>query len=65
MPHDAMLELAGRFGITSTGSWVEKGIYSKPRPSRALVAACAPWLFGRPADIAEAAMEQITDREGA
>ncbi|QCI79154.1 hypothetical protein E6W36_05040 [Hankyongella ginsenosidimutans] len=46
MPHDTMLELARRFGITDTGSWRDRGIYSKPRPSKELIAACAPWQFG-------------------
>lgn len=45
MPHDEMVALAEAEGVTKTASWVDGGVYSKPRPSKATIAACAPYLF--------------------
>lgn len=43
MPHDLMVAQAEAEGVTRTASWIEGGAYSKPRPSAATVAACAPY----------------------
>ncbi len=45
MPHDEMVALAEAEGVTKTVSWTEGGAYSKPRPSKATIAACASYRF--------------------
>lgn len=45
MPHDEMAALAEVEGVTKTASWIEGGAYSKPRPSKATIAACAAYRF--------------------
>jgi hypothetical protein len=45
MPHDVMVALAEAEGVTKTASWKDGGAYSKPRPSKATIAACAPYRF--------------------
>ena len=45
MPHDAMVALAEAEGVTKTASWIDGGTYSKPRPSKATIAACVPYRF--------------------
>jgi hypothetical protein len=45
MPYDEMLARAEADGVTQTASWIEGGSYSRPRPSAALVAQCAPYRF--------------------
>lgn len=45
MPHDEMVALAEAEGVTKTVSWMKGGAYSKPRPSKATIAACAPYRF--------------------
>lgn len=55
MPHDEMVRLAEAEGVTQTASWTESGVYSKPRPSKATVAACAPFRFSPIAAVAAGA----------
>jgi len=58
MPHDVMVALAEADGVTKTASWMDGGAYSKPRPSKATIAACAPYRFTPiEAVVAEAADE--------
>ncbi len=58
MPHDVMVALAEADGVTKTASWMDGGAYSKPRPSKATIAACAPYRFTSiEAVVAEAADE--------
>lgn len=45
MPHDTMVALAEAEGVTKTASWIDGGAYSKPRPSKATIAACMPYRF--------------------
>jgi hypothetical protein len=59
MPHDEMVALAEADGVTKTASWIEGGAYSRPRPSKVVVAACTPYRFVAIEDVAaEAADEQ-------
>jgi hypothetical protein len=59
MPHDEMLRLAEADGKTTKSlSWIEGGAYSKPRPSIATIAECAPYQF---APIAEVALQAATE----
>jgi len=60
MPHDKMIELAKVEGTTNTKSWIAGGAYSKPRPSEATIAQCAPYKF---APIAEVAGEAADEAE--
>lgn len=57
IPHDVMLEIAEAQGVTATESWKLKGTYSKPRPSKALMDACAPYRFAEIEEVAEEASE--------
>ena len=45
MPHDEMVALAEVEGVTKTTSWIEGGAYSKSRPSKSTIAACAAYRF--------------------
>ena len=46
MPHDVMLEHAEADGKTlKSASWTDGGAYSKPKPSVATIAECAPYRF--------------------
>lgn len=45
MPHDTMVAFAEAEGVTKTASWIDGGAYSKPRPSKATIAACMPYRF--------------------
>lgn len=58
MPHDEMVASADADGATKSASWTEGGSYSRPRPSKAVVAACASYRF---APVADVAAEAITD----
>ena len=42
VPHDVMVAWAEAGGITKTASWIDGGLYSRPRPSAAVVAQCGP-----------------------
>jgi hypothetical protein len=55
MPHDEMLKLADADGVTATASWMEGGAYSRPKPSAAVIAQCAPYRFAPIAKVAAAA----------
>jgi len=58
MPHDEMVKHADADGVTKTASWTEAGLYSRPRPSAAVIAQCAPYRFAPIAAVAaEAAAE--------
>jgi hypothetical protein len=60
MPHDKMLAYAEADGVTQTASWIEGGSYSRPRPSAALVAQCAPYRFAPVSVVAdEATIEEL------
>jgi hypothetical protein len=65
MPHDLMLEHAEADGKTlKSASWIDGGAYSKPRPSAATIAECAPYKFGSIAQVAaQAADEANTCKE--
>ena len=58
MPHDKMFEMAEVEGTTKTRSWTEGGAYSKPRPSAATIAQCAPYRFAPLADVADEAADE-------
>lgn len=58
MPHDQMVVSAEADGTTTTASWVEGGAYSRPRPSKTVIAACQPYRF---APVAEVAAEAAGD----
>lgn len=58
MPHDEMVATAG--AATQTTSWTENGLYSRPHPSAALVAACAPYRFAPIAQVANAAAAEAS-----
>jgi hypothetical protein len=63
MPHDAMLAAAELDGVTKTASWVDGGIYSRPRPSAAVIAQCQSYRFAAIAEVAaEAAAESFADQ---
>lgn len=58
MPHDEMLNSAESDGTTQTTSWTEGGTYSRPKPSKAMIALCEPYRFAPIAEVAaEAAAE--------
>jgi hypothetical protein len=55
MPHDKIIEIAALEGSAlSSSSWIDGGAYSWPRPSKTMIARCAPYRF---ADIAKVAAE--------
>lgn len=57
MPHDEMMASAEADGATKTKSWTETGLYSRPKPSKKVVAACKAYRFATNADVAgEAAL---------
>jgi hypothetical protein len=58
MPHDEMLASAEADGVTQTDSWIGGGAYSRPRPSAATIAECAPYRF---APISKVAAEAATE----
>ena len=57
MPHDEMYKAGKADGITETASW-EKGSYSRPRLSAVAISQCAPYKFGRIAEVAAKAAEE-------
>ena len=60
MPHDLMLEHAEADGKTLlSASWTDGGAYSKPRPSTATIAQCAPYRFASIAQVAAEAVEDV------
>ena len=52
MPHDEMLKMAEADQVTQTQSWTEGGVYSRPHPSGAVIAQCAPYRFAPIGDVA-------------
>ena len=62
MPHDRMVELAEKEGITQTASWIDGGAYSMPRPSKATVANCGPFRFTPIEEVAAAAAKDLADQ---
>jgi len=59
MPHDEMVAIAEVDGAANSRSWLVGGAYSRPRPSKALIAACAPHRFADASDVAaDAASEK-------
>lgn len=58
MPHDKMVAGAEADGATGSASWLVGGTYSRPRPSKALVAACAAYKFETFSDVVAEASEQ-------
>lgn len=59
MPHDLMLERAEADGKTlNSVSWIEGGAYSKPKPSAATIAECAPYKFARIDQVAAEAADE-------
>ncbi len=63
MPHDRMVEHAVVEGITKTKSWMEGGAYSKPRPSEATIAQCAPYKFAPIAEVAGEAADEAEESD--
>jgi len=61
MPHDAMVAMAEAEGITKTASWITGGAYSKPRPSAATIAACAPYRLSEIEKVSDSAAETGQD----
>ncbi|MBP2233356.1 hypothetical protein J2847_006694 [Azospirillum agricola] len=59
MPHEAMVALGENEGLTQTTSWRDRGAYSKPRPSRATIAACASYRFQPIEAVAAAAADDV------
>ncbi|WP_353862060.1 hypothetical protein [Azospirillum formosense] len=59
MPHEKMVALGEKEGITQTTSWRDRGAYSKPRPSRATIAACADYRFQPIEAVAAAAADAV------
>jgi hypothetical protein len=57
MPHDEMVASAEADGTTRTASWLEGGAYSRPRPSKAVIAACEPYRFAGIAQVAARAAD--------
>lgn len=57
MPHDEMLKFAEEDRVTQTASWIEGGAYSRPRPSVAVIAQCAPYRFAQISEVANRAAE--------
>lgn len=57
MPHDTMVAMAEADGITKTASWAVGGAYSKPKPSIATIAACAPYRLSEIEMVADSAAE--------
>ena len=51
MPHDTMVASAEADDTTRTASWIEDGAYSRPKPSKAVIAACEPYRFERIAQV--------------
>ena len=64
MPHDRMVELAEKEGITQTASWIDGGAYSMPRPSKATVANCGPFRSTPIEEVAAAAAKDPADQAG-
>jgi hypothetical protein len=61
MPHEKMVEWAEKDGITETIAWAEGGLYSRPRPSAAVINQCASYRFAPISEVAaEAAAEEGT-----
>lgn len=57
MPHDEMLKFAEEDRVTQTASWIERGAYSRPRPSVAVIAQCAPYRFAQINEVANRVAE--------
>ena len=58
MPHDLMLQHAEADGQTlQSASWIDGGAYSKPKPSAATIANCAPYRFASIDQVAAKAAE--------
>jgi hypothetical protein len=58
VPHDKMVESAEADGKAKSESWLKAGLYSTGKPSKAIIAACAPYRFKAvQAVVAEAAYE--------
>jgi hypothetical protein len=56
VPHDEMVQQGEAQGFTLTSSWIDRGAYSCPGLSKALLAACEPYRFQKiAAVVAEAA----------
>ncbi len=63
MPHDEMVVSADAEGVTKSKSWIEGGLYSKPKPSAATIAACARHKFrASPRKLADEAGSLFEDR---
>jgi len=52
VPHADLVQQGDAQGFTRTVSWVERGAYSCPSLSKALLAACEPYRFRKIADVA-------------
>ena len=61
VPHDEMVASAEADGTTKSASWTVGSTYSRPRPSKAVIAACAPYRFAPVAEVAaKAAGDEAT-----
>jgi hypothetical protein len=58
VPHDEMLATAEADGATNTPSWTERGAYSRPRISAALIAKCARYRFAPISEVAAEAADE-------
>ena len=61
MEHDRMVELGDRQGYTKNPSWIEKGIWNIPSPSKAVRESCAPYKFAPIDKVAEDAVTAEQD----
>jgi hypothetical protein len=61
MRRDDMLQLAEADGLAQTAPWKEGGAYSRPRPSAAVIAQCAPYRF---APITAVAADAASEEDG-
>lgn len=60
-PHDEMVESAVADGATQTDSWKIHGIYSRPRPSKNLIASLARYRFAPIGTVAAVAAEEAEE----
>jgi len=57
LPHDEMVASAEKDGAAETSSWKDKGIYSRPKLSKAVLNTCSAYHFGSIASVASSAAE--------
>lgn len=63
MPHDEMVAAAVIEGVTRTKSWIDDGIYSRPKLSVAAIGSFTPYRFAQISQVAaEAAKKEDPDR---